>query len=166
MKASLVAVSVFMTVLASNAAELACDVPKDAQVQQWISLDGGSWQPFSKERAEAGADTVEVAKVRHGNQTLVEIQSDTAGDFATYHRLCYDGTGKLIRSNYEVRTAWGWGYAEGVGQPYFFDLETNKRIPRPSDTVGLEKHKTYKALRDLPFAKLITAKNQQPITNN
>jgi hypothetical protein len=145
--------------------ELGCDVT-NATIQSFAAVDGGRWREYTEKSDVAEANEIEVATISKGREVLVVIDSDTAGDIATHHVLCYANTGKLIRSSYEVRTAWGWGYQESARGAHFFDLKTGGRISvpkEPMDGAELAVHRTYRKLSDLPFASLM---NRQPTTDN
>lgn len=142
-----------------------CRVSDQSPSQKLVSFDAGPWQEYSKKLPES-FDWVEIAEVKRGQEILVSIDSGATGEISIQHELCYDAKGNLLQSQYEVWTAWGWGYSESANQRRFFELESGKTIPTPTNGVDVAKHDTYKEFRDLPFAKLIAAKNQQPTTKN
>jgi hypothetical protein len=146
---------------------LNCDVEEPASIQKFMKVDSRPWSKHSEPIPDG--DETEVATIKAGKETLVVIDSDTAGDILTHEELCYGGSGRLIRSTYEVRTAWGWGYREEAPEAYFVRLSDGHRIPVPNDPMDgaeLAKHPPYKRISALPFAALINKTRTDNLTTN
>jgi hypothetical protein len=86
-------------------------------------------------------------------------------DAAMLQTYCYDQAGALRSLNYEIRTDWGWGYAEkrilgGAGHvtKRFFDTASNQTIKRPrqaDDVPSFLQATIYPRFDALPFVGLL-----------
>ncbi len=96
------------------------------------------------------------------------IRIETQGqDFAIYTGYCFDGAGRLVQINFEVRTAWGWGFRQegsienGRLSSHFseyFATATAARISKPeqaNDVADVLSPHLYLRESQLPFAEFL-----------
>jgi len=95
-------------------------------------------------------------------KTLVKIE-EPGEDFNSYSTYCFSKNGVLIAIDFELRTAWGWGYrmagpivagalVSKVSE--FFDTRTGQVVPRPQEADAIAealKPRLYLNRSKLPF---------------
>jgi hypothetical protein len=143
------------------------------QTTERIFANSGSktWKEYAKVEdvpalsLDDGEQMFAVSANGHGAKQvrLVEYNEDASMSYS----YCFGPAGKLNSLHYELRTAWGWGYAEErlLGpsgeivqrSTKFFDTGSNQKIPRPrqaDDVPDFLKPTMYRSFDSLPFIAL------------
>jgi hypothetical protein len=133
--------------------------------------DGKSWSEYRRVKQVPPLDG-------NDGEKMIAIKSSSTGrhfvrfveygeDSATYQADCYDQDGALSTMQYDLRTAWGWGYedvrtfARGKvlhRSTRFFNIRTNQDIERPAqadDVPDFLKPKIYKKFGAIPIAGVL-----------
>ena len=148
-----------------------CGVGLDAVEQLFANADGAGWKKYAKRQdfPEPASEWAEYASAWGRLGSLVAVVMEGAGqDFSSSSYYCYASSGRLLRVEYEFRTAWGWGYWESrsfendqkkSAQRHFFDTKTEAVIPRPKgadDVHDAMKLDLYAVINKLPFFNLMS----------
>jgi hypothetical protein len=98
---------------------------------------------------------------------LLVRTEDPGEDFNAYTDYCFNKTGELVHIDYQLRTAWDWGFRMAglvmdgtlhTNRRAFFSTESEKPIPRPKgadDIPDALNPVLYRTLSKLPFAHLL-----------
>ena len=132
-----------------------------------FSNNSGHWREYQAEK-EVPADHDSDERIQaFGAETLV--YSYAGEDWTSTTTSCYDATGKLESLNFEVRTAWGWGYREQralehgtliVVAKSYFSTEKGEQIPHPKDADDVpdaRRPQIYAKISDAPIYNFLRA---------
>jgi hypothetical protein len=140
------------------------------QTAERVFANSGSktWKEYEKveDVPPLGLDDDEqmfaVSANNHGIKRVRLIQHNE--DASMLYTYCFGPAGSLGSLRYELRTDWGWGYAEErmLGPSgeivqrttRFFDTASNQKIPRPrqaDDVPNFLKPTIYRSFDSLPF---------------
>jgi len=137
----------------------------------------GKWTEYRdiRDAGDVNLDDGALARMwpgREGN-TLVRIEQP-GEDYSIFTDYCYEKSGGLIQTRFEVRTAWGWGFLEegavkdGAISPEtreYFDITTRAKAGTPPEAADIREALTprlYLQMSKLPFAKYLAAAAKSP----
>jgi hypothetical protein len=128
---------------------------------------GKSWQEYSnaEEVPELNGDNGESTFAVKTSSGFNSVRWMFDGqDNSIVEESCFSKSGELRSLNYEMRTAWGWGYEEhkvfGISgktvqnEKRFFDTTSNQTISRPpqaDDVPDFLRPEIYSSFNSLPF---------------
>lgn len=137
----------------------------------FAEVDGKSgWREYHRvgDVPALDLDGGESALLWVANDGHMFIKTEQPGqDFIAFTDYCFDKAGELTELNFELRTAWGWGYrqerpiAKGAIVPRlseFFDTETGKVVPKPEQANSVPdalKPQIYLHVSNMPFSRLL-----------
>jgi len=173
MLSRIVGLALVVAAAASQAAAITpCDVNPAGSAQRVFAQvdEKHAWREFLKIEIVPSLDleggiSAEVWNESSGAMLVRTVEPGE--DFWTYTKYCFAQNGALVYCDFEVRTAWGWGYhAEGPvtdgkfhsASERFLDTKKNQSIPKPQDAGDISdslKPTVYPDARQLPFWKLM-----------